>query len=89
MPPGLREQRLKEFMRARSAVSLNWSNMAGISELKLPQSSRTPALRGKAHYQKFIDYLPNVFFIGGDLQFYVCVRDRDWIRDLPATAGAA
>jgi hypothetical protein len=95
MPPKLREQKIKAFMRARSAVSHDWSNMAGIAELDLPVDSRTPALVGKAHYQRLItdpknpDYVPNVFLIGGDLQFYVCVRDPGWIRPLPALTGAA
>ena len=94
MPPALREQKIKAFMRARSAVSHDWSNMAGISELQLPPGSRTPALVGNAHYQAFVndpkhpDYVPNVFLIGGDLQFYVCVRDRSWIRHLSAAAAA-
>jgi hypothetical protein len=95
MPSAVREQKIKAFMRARSAVSHDWSNMAGISELKLPAGSRTPALVGKAHYQAFITdpkhpaYVPNVFFMGGDLQFYVCVRERSWIQDFSAAAGAA
>jgi hypothetical protein len=95
MQPALREQKIKAFMRARSAVSHDWNNMAGLSELQLPPGSRTPALVGKAHYQAFVtdpkdpDYLPNVFFIAGDLQFYVCVPDPSWIRLLSAAAGAA
>jgi hypothetical protein len=95
MPPATREQKIKAFMRARSAVSHDWSNMAGISELKLPAGSRTPALVGKAHYQAFVtnpkdpDYLPNVFLMGGDLQFYVCIRERSWIWDFAGAAGAA
>jgi hypothetical protein len=95
LPTAIREQKVKAFMRARSAVSQDWNNMAGISELELPTGARTPALVGKAHYQAFIsdpkhkDYVPNVFFIGGDLQFYVCVPAPNWIRPLCAGAGAA
>lgn len=95
MPPKLREQKIKAFMRARSAVSQDWSNMAGIAELDLPVGSRTPALVGKAHYQRLITdpknpvYVPNVFLMGGDLQFYVCLRNHSWIRPLSASTGAA
>jgi len=92
MPAGLRAQKVKDFMRARSAVSHDWSNMAGIAELELPPDARTPALIGKAHYQKYItdtkhpEHVPNVFLMGGDTQFYVCFRERSWIRDLPLAA---
>ena len=95
MPPTLREQKIRAFMRARSAVSEDWSNMAGIAELDLPVGSRTPALVGKAHYQRLVtdpknpDYVPNVFLMGGDLQFYVCVRNHCWIRPASALTGAA
>ena len=95
MPPVLRTEKIKAFMRARTAVSHDFSNMAGICELNLPAYARTPALVGKAHYQKLItdpkhgDYMPNVFLMGGDVQLYVCVPDPNWIRDLSATAGAA
>ncbi len=95
MPAADREKKIKAFMRARSAVSHDWSNMAGLAELKLPVGFRTPALIGKAHYQRFItdpkhpDYVPNVFLMGGDLQFYVCVRDHAWIRPLTLKAAIA
>ncbi len=88
MPLALREQKIKDFMRARSAVSNDWSNMAAIAELQLPADSRTPALIGKAHHQRLVtdpkhpDYMPNVFLIGGDLQFYVCIRETSWIKPL-------
>lgn len=91
----LREQKIKDFMRARSAVSHDWSNMAGVCELKLPPDARTPALIGKAHHQAIITnekdpaYVPNVFLMGGDMQFYVCVRDKSWIRDVSTAVGAA
>ncbi len=89
LPAGQREAKIKAFMRARSAVSEDWSNMAAIAELRLPSDSRTPALVGKAHYQRLItdpkhpDYVPNVFLMGGDLQFYICIRERGWIKPMP------
>jgi hypothetical protein len=90
LPPALREEKIKAFMRARSAVSHDWSNMAGIAQLELPLGSRSPALAGKAHYQRLVtdpkhpEYVPSVFLMGGDLQFYVCIRDPGWIRPLAA-----
>lgn len=99
MPTALRDQAIKDFMRARSAVSFDFNNMGGIAELNLPSGSRTPAIAGKAHYQRLITdakhqeyekyYVPNVFFIGGDLQFYVCIPDPNWIRVRPLGRGAA
>jgi len=95
LPHSVREQKIKAFMRARSAISLDWNNMCGIAEMNLPVSARTPAILGKVHYQRFItdptapNYLSNVFFIGGDLQYYVCVRDNTWIRGISVEAGAA
>jgi len=86
LPPAARDQKIKAFMRARSAVSKDWSNMAGIAELELPADARTPALVGKAHYQRLVtdtkhpDYVPNVFLMGGDLQFFVCIREESWIK---------
>jgi len=92
MPPMEREQKIKAFMRARSAVSHDWSNMQGIAELKLPVGDRTPVLVGKAHHQrlgtdaKHPEYVPNVFLMGGDLQFYICVHKPDWIRERSVAA---
>jgi hypothetical protein len=92
-----RDQAIKEFMRARSAVPHDFNKMTGLVELNLPVGERTPALTGKAHHQRIIAnpkseeykqyYVPNVFFIGGDLQYYICIRDPGWIR--PATPEAA
>ena len=95
LPPADRLQKIQAFMRARSAVSHDWSNMGGIAELNLPMNERVPALVGKAHYQAYVTnpkdpaYVPNVFLMGGDRQFYVCLHDRSWIRDFSANAGAA
>jgi hypothetical protein len=92
LPAGQREAKIKAFMRARSAVSEDWSNIAAIAELRLPLDSRTPALVGKAHYQRLVtdpkhpDYVPNVFLMGGDLQFYICIRERGWIKPMPVIA---
>jgi len=92
LPAAIRVEKIQAFMRARSAVSHDWSNMAGIAELNLPVGARTPALIGKAHHQALVTnqkdpgYVPNVFLMGGDLQFYLCVHDKGWIRDVSAAA---
>lgn len=80
-----RDQKIRDFMRARSAVSHGWSNIGEVAKLTIPAGARTPALVGIAHHQLYADpkdprHLPNVFWIGGDLQFYVCVREPAWIK---------
>jgi hypothetical protein len=93
LAPSSREQKIRAFMRARSAVAYDFNSMAGISELNLPVGSRTPAIVGNAHYQPFVadadskEYVPNVLWIGGDRQFYVCIRNPNWIRQHSARAG--
>ena len=95
LPRMAREHKVQAFMRARSAVSYDFSNMAEISELNLPVGSRTPAIVGNAHYHPLVAdekskyYVPNVLWIGGDRQFYVCIRDPNWIRQRPVSAGVA
>jgi hypothetical protein len=95
MARSTREQKIRVFMRARSAVSYDFNNMAGISELNLPVGSRTPAIVGNTHYQPLVadtgskEYVPNVLWIGGDRQFYVCIRDPNWIRNISAWSGVA
>ena len=95
LPRTAREHKIRAFMRARSAVSYDFNNMAGICELTLPVGSRTPAIIGNAHYQPLVAdenskyYVSNVLWIGGDRQFYVCIRDSNWIRQRPGWAGVA
>ena len=91
-----REQKIRALMRARSAVPYDFNNMAGIAELNLPVGSRTPAIVGNAHYQPFVadadckEYVPNVLWIGGDRQFYVCAPNYgNWIKHLSVSAGVA
>lgn len=96
MSPADRAQAIKKFMRVRSAVSYDFNEMDGLAELNLPSGERTPALVGKAHYQRLIanpkhekhGEVHNVFFMGGDLQYYVCIRHPSWIR-LRSAAGSA
>jgi hypothetical protein len=91
MSPSIRGEKIRAFMRARSAVTYGWNAMDGLAEFNLPLGSRMPAIVGKTHYQpintvsdpKDPAYAPNVFFMGGDLQFFVCVRPPEWIRPRP------
>src|SRR5437763_3794436 len=96
LPRSSREQKIRALMRARSAVPYDFNNMAGIAELNLPVGSRTPAIVGNAHYQPCVadadckEYVPNVLWIGGDRQFYVCAPNyRNWIKHLSVSAGVA
>ena len=95
LPRSTLERKIRAFMRARSAVPYDFNNMAGISELNLPVGARTPAIVGNAHYQPFVadtdskDYVANVLWIGGDKQFYVCIRDPNWVRQRSSLAGVA